>query len=178
MLWFFSLVEYFYAPRPIMSNYETNWPWNYNNIPNLEARKFFTQGEEALERGNHLSALSFFEKAVRMECHPAHCSFMALCIAKERGQHAKAMDICQSALKMEPENPLHYLNLGKVNLLMGNKEEAIRNFRKGLEIEQNPGIINELSQLGIRRSPVIRFLERKNPINKLLGIILDRLGMR
>lgn len=161
-----------------MSNYETNWPWDYNNIPNLEARKLFALGEEALEKGNHLSALSLFEKAVRLECHPVHCSFMAVCIAKERGQHIKAIDICRNALKIEPENSLHYLNLGRVNLLVGNKEEAIRNFRKGLEIERNPCIIDELNQLGIRRPPVIHFLKRENPINKLLGIVLDRFGLR
>jgi tetratricopeptide (TPR) repeat protein len=161
-----------------MSNYEPNWPWNYNNIPNPEARNFFAQGEEALEKGNHLSALSSFEKAVRMECHPVHCSFMAVCIAKERGQHIKAMDICRNALKMEPENSLHYLNLGRINLLMGNKSEAIRNFREGLNIERNLNIINELNQLGTRRPSVIRFLKRENPINKLLGIVLDRMGLR
>ncbi|MFZ3209602.1 MAG: tetratricopeptide repeat protein [Geobacteraceae bacterium] len=161
-----------------MSNYGPNWPWDYNNIPNVEARKLFALGEEALGKGDHLAALSLFEKAVRLECHPAHCSFMAVCIARERGQYTKAIDICRSALKMEPGNSLHYLNLGRVNLLMGNKDEAIRNFREGLNIERSPRIIEELNLLGIRRPPVIHFLKRENPINKLLGIVLRRIGLR
>lgn len=36
----------------------------------------------------------------------------------------------------------------------------------------------ELDKLGLRKPPVIPFLSRGNPINKYLGIILSRMGLR
>jgi hypothetical protein len=78
----------------------------------------------------------------------------------------------------DAQNPIHYLNLGKVYLLAGKKSQAIEVFRKGLAHERHQEIIDELNRLGIRKSPVLPFLKRKNPINRYFGIILHRLGLR
>ena len=128
--------------------------------------------------GDWLSALVSFEKAVQLECRPIHCTFLALCIAKERGLYSKAIAICEEAIAIEPVNPVHFLNLGRIYLLKGEKAEAIRVFRLGLKAERNKRIIEELEKLGIRKPPVISFLSRGNPINKYLGIILGRLSIR
>lgn len=138
----------------------------------------FAIGLEALTRNDTLSALKFFEKAVHMEDKPTYCSYFALCIAKERGQFQLAVTLCEKARAREPQNPVHYLNLGNVYLIAGKKVDAIKTFREGLVHERNQQIIDELDKLGIRKPPVISFLKRRNHVNKFLGILSKKLGLR
>lgn len=143
-----------------------------------EVERLFNKGLEALGHGDTLSALACFEKAIKIENSPVNCSYFAFCIAKERGQFSKAISLCEESIKKEPENPVHYLNLGRVYLIAGKKEDAVKIFREGLSYEANQQIVNELNRLGTRKPPVIPFLNRKNLLNKYLGIILERLGFR
>ena len=144
--------------------------------PNPEA--LFNKGIESLSRNEWTSALACFEKAAGLLDSPLHKSFLALCIARERGQINKAIAICNEAIEADPDNTVLYLNLGKVHLLRGNSEEAISTFREGLKRGANAQIVAELQRFGTRRPPPLKFLERDNPINKYLGIILARLGLR
>jgi len=143
-----------------------------------EPEVFFTKGIKALDRGEWPVALSCFENAARLNDTPTHNSFLALCIARERGQHKKAVTLCTEALEAEPDNSVLYLNLGKVHLLQKERDEAIRIFRQGLGRETNAQIIAELDKLGSRRPPPLSFLKRDNPLNRYLGIILTKLGLR
>jgi predicted Zn-dependent protease len=143
-----------------------------------EAKRLYDKGVEHLSRGKTLPALSCFEHALKKEENPSIWSYYALCIAKERGQIKKAMLLCKNALEQEPDNSVHYLNLGRIYLFTRKKAEAITIFREGLNHETNEQIIEELDNLVIRKPPVIPFLKRANPINKYLGIILKALRLR
>ncbi|MCL4457527.1 MAG: tetratricopeptide repeat protein [Nitrospirae bacterium] len=143
-----------------------------------EAEEFFTKGLNELAAGHGLPALVNFEKALKIDHKPLYLSYIAYCTARERGQIGKAIELCEDAIKLEPENSILYLNLGKIYLHAGDREAAIRAFRAGLKHEMNREIINELIKLQTRKPPVIPFLSRNNPINKYLGIILTRLGLR
>jgi tetratricopeptide (TPR) repeat protein len=143
-----------------------------------EAKRIFTKGLEGLAQGDTLLALGFFEKVRQMENSPVVDSYYAFCIAKERGQVSKAISLCKESIKREPNNSLHYLNLGRIHLLENNKTEAIRIFREGLNFEENLQIVEELKRLEIRKPPIFRFLKRSNPINKYFGIILKKLRLR
>ncbi|MCL4475968.1 MAG: hypothetical protein M1508_07060 [Nitrospirae bacterium] len=147
-------------------------------MPETEAEKFFTSGLKALAQEDTLAALALFEKAVQRDEKPAYCSYLALCIAKERGQFQLAVTLCEKAKAREPQNPVHYLNLGKVYLYAGKTDDAIRTFREGLSREKDQKIIDELNKLGTRKPPVISFLKRSNPANRFLGTILKKLGLR
>ena len=147
-------------------------------MPMTESDELFTQGLEALARGDTLSALAIFERAVQREERPTISSFLALCIAKERGQFQLAVTLCEKAKAREPHNTVHYLNLGRIYLIARKKDDAIRTFREGLGYEQDPKIIDELEKMGTRKPPFISSLKRSNPVNKYLGIILKRLGLR
>jgi tetratricopeptide (TPR) repeat protein len=147
-------------------------------MQDADAEKLFAKGLEALGHGETLPALSFFEKALKIEDSPSIWSYLAFCIAKERGQISKAITLCQEAIKKEPNNSAHYLNLGRIFLFTNNKEDAIKIFREGLNYEVNQGIIYELNRLVIRKPPVIPFLKRNNPINKYLGLMLKLLKLR
>jgi tetratricopeptide (TPR) repeat protein len=138
----------------------------------------FNKGCDALARGEWTTALACFEKAAGSLNIPIHNSFLALCIARERGQTNKAVTLCMETLEADPDNPLLYLNLGKIYLMQGKTEEAIEVFRKGLSQGANEQIIAELGRIGTRRPPPVSFLSRDNPLNKFIGIILSRLGLR
>jgi tetratricopeptide (TPR) repeat protein len=143
-----------------------------------ELEMLFAKGVQALARGEWTTALASFENAARLKSTPLHNSFFALCVARERGQFKKAIALCTEALEAEPDNSVLYLNLGKVYLLQKERDEAIRIFRQGLGREANEQIIAELDRLGVRKPPPLSFLKRDNPLNRYLGIILDKLGLR
>jgi len=143
-----------------------------------EAEKLFTKGVEAIKNGNLVSALVFFEKATQLDNNPTNRSYLAFCIARERGQFKKAISICEEALKEEPENPVHYLNLGRVYILNGQTTEAMRILREGLTHKEDREIIDELVELGMRKPPIFPSLKRQNPLNRYLGLILTKLGLR
>jgi len=138
----------------------------------------FKKGLESLARNEWTAALACFEKAAGLLNIPIHNSFLALCIARERGQTNKAVALCREALEAEPDNSILYLNMGKIYLMQGKTEEAIEILRKGLTQGTNEQIIAELGRIGTRRPPPLSFLSRDNPLNKYLGIILSRLGLR
>ncbi|HEY6873128.1 MAG TPA: tetratricopeptide repeat protein [Geobacteraceae bacterium] len=143
-----------------------------------EAEKEFLRGLKLFREGNSLAALTFFERASVLRGKPSYFSCLGFCIAKERGQVRKGLHLCREALEQEPDNTVHYLNLGRIHLVAGNKQEAIRVFREGLAHGANQEIADLLNEIGTRKQPVIPSLGRNHPVNKYLGIILSRLGLR
>ncbi len=143
-----------------------------------EAEKEFAKGVKALWQGDSLTALVCFEKAAGLAPRPVYSSYFGYCIAKERGQVQKGMQLCSEAIEREPEYAAHYLNLGRIYLVAGNKPEAINVFRKGLAYGPNEEIIGLLDSIGTRNPLIFRSLSRKNPLNKYLGLLLRKIGLR
>jgi tetratricopeptide (TPR) repeat protein len=147
-------------------------------MADAEVEKLYCEGTDALDRGNTLFALACFEKAVQKDDNPLYNSYLAYCIAKERGQFQLSVSLCEKAIALEPDRSAHYLNLGKIYLMTGKINDAVRTFRDGLRNEANKQILAELDRIGTRKPPVISFLKRSNPINKYLGHLLKRIGLR
>jgi Flp pilus assembly protein TadD len=147
-------------------------------MASLEFRQLVEQGAAAAERGNTLDALFHLESAARIGSTPRLASYLGYCLARERGQFQEAADLCLEALKLEPAQAVHYLNLGRVYLAAGKKTVAIRTLRKGLKFGKSRLIIQELKKLGIRKEPVVASLPRNHPVNKHLGLLFKRLGVR
>jgi len=143
-----------------------------------EGIDLIAKGKDALGKGDTLYALAFFEKAAEREDNLSARSYLAFCTAKERGLTSRGISWCEENLRREPENSVHYLNLGRIYLLMKNREAAIRNFREGLKHGSNDEITDELHRLGVRSAPVLSFLKRSNPLNKYLGILLKMLRLK
>lgn len=147
-------------------------------MPDNELNNTIKQGISAMEKGNTLTALIHFENAARRGDSPVVRSYLAVCLAKERRQVQKAVALCTGALQEEPNNPVHYLNLGRIYLLAGQKNKAILTWRRGLRFGRNQYIVNELKHLGMRRPPVLESLGREHPLNRYLGILFKKLGIR
>jgi tetratricopeptide (TPR) repeat protein len=142
------------------------------------ADELFRTGLHLLGEANPLGALSFFERAYAEEKSPVIQSYLGYCIAAERGQITEALKLCRAAIEREPENPEHYLNIGRVYLKAKRKDEAIAELRKGLSFGDNEEIKKLLDILGLRKKPVFPFLPRHNFLNKYGGLILRRLRLR
>lgn len=142
------------------------------------AEKEFLRARRELDEGNVLAALACLERALKISDDPRWHSCFGFCIAKERGHITRGLELCRTALEREPQNSEHYLYLGKVHLLAGNKVDALTILRQGMHIDGSPEIALLLSSIGNRKQPVIASLPRDNPVNKWLGFILNRLGVR
>ncbi len=147
-------------------------------MPSTSFNQLIQQGIAAINQGNTLLALMHFENAARQRNTPVVRSYLAYCLAKERRQLQKAVHMCMSAMQEEPGNSIHPLNLGRIYLVAGHKARAINAFRRGIKLERNQEIIDELKRLGVRHPPPLKALDRDHPLNKYLGILYKRLGIR
>ena len=146
--------------------------------PEVEAAVEFEWAREYLAARQTLAALGHLEKALKLQDNPSWYSYLGYCIAKQRGQINKGIDLCLSSLELEREEPVHYLNLGNIHLVSGNKSEALRVFREGMVRGNHKEIQRRLDEIGMRKSPVFKSLPRNNPVNRYLGILLSKLGLR
>ncbi len=142
------------------------------------AKKEFELGVEALAAEDTLTALAHLERALRLQDHPGWHSYLGYCIARERGQHRQGQELCLSSLAIEPDHPVHFLNLGRVHLISGNKVEALQVLREGMAKGGSPELVSLLERLGMRKASLFPMLARDNFLNKYLGMLLSRLGLR
>ncbi|MCK9418079.1 MAG: hypothetical protein M0R70_01720 [Nitrospirae bacterium] len=81
----------------------------------------------------------------------------------------------ESSFGEEMLYPVFYLNLGRAYVAADKKDDALDTFRKGLKYDNsNRDILNELRILGRRKKALVPFLDRSNPINKYVGLILHK----
>lgn len=149
----------------------------------------------AIDWGDTLNGLIALEGTPSLREIPVVNSYLAYCMAKERGQFREAIRLCEAALKVEPHNPAHHLNLGRVYLLTKQKTKALAAFRKGLSSDavkdgsvaaqsadgrakQQALILAELRGLGIRKRPPFASLPRDHALNRITGKVLARLRLR
>jgi hypothetical protein len=64
---------------------------------------------------------------------------------------------------------------GRSQYLKGAYEDAIASFKKGLKYDSgNSDLKQALQKLGVRKQPPVPFLDRSNPINKYIGMMLHK----
>jgi tetratricopeptide (TPR) repeat protein len=144
----------------------------------LNVEEIFGKGVHALENGHIYLALACFEQAASLDRSPLHCSYLAFCLAKVRSQFSEAVALCREAVKKDPGNAMHYLHLGRIYIMAEQKKRALMVLRRGLRCENRELIFHELALIGDRKRPPIPHLERSHPLNRYLGKILGRLGLR
>ncbi|MFZ3072778.1 MAG: hypothetical protein WA162_06020 [Thermodesulfobacteriota bacterium] len=141
-----------------------------------EAKTHFLDGMKHLRKNSMEDACKEFEKACKLEKeNPRYMSYYGMCAALRWGKIGLGLELCTKAIKKEFFKTEYYINLGKVYMASGNKKGAITVLSKGLRFDtDNEEIHNLLVELGVRKRPVIPFLKRSNPLNKVLGIFMRR----
>ncbi len=147
-------------------------------MPYNQAEEIYEKGLMALSNGHEYLALVCFEYAANLEKAPLYCSYLAFCLAKTRRKYREAIALCGEALETESSNVVHYVNLGRVYVLAGQRQKALETLRQGLQYQRDDEILRELERLGMRRKLIFPFLKRRNPLNKYCGLLLHKLGYR
>ena len=133
-----------------------------------------------LRGGNKKAALdSAREALVNFPSDPFFLSYFGYLTAIVEGKSREGAGMCEEAINILRKSksadtafflPLFYLHLGKVHLMAGRKAPAIKAFQEGLKYyPRNRELLSEIKASGARKTPVVPFLERSNPINKYLG---------
>jgi tetratricopeptide (TPR) repeat protein len=136
-----------------------------------------------LRSGRHKEAYSLLLQAnVRFPEDPFILSYYGCFQALVDKKYRSGVENCKRAIallkKQGPSSeemlyPVFYLNLGRAYIAAGKKKDAIDALKKGMKYEgSNTDLKKELLGLGVRKSPPVAFLDRSNPINKYIGMIL------
>jgi tetratricopeptide (TPR) repeat protein len=136
-----------------------------------------------LQNAKPKDAYSLLQQAtVRFPEDPIILSYYGFLQADLNKKLRIGVDICKRAILLGEERglssekayiPVLYLNLGKALVAADRKKDALDAFRKGLQYDRgNNDLKKEMQVLGVRKQPVVSFLDRSNPINVLLGLLL------
>ena len=113
-------------------------------------------------------ALRYFERVTVLT--PEALSFYGMALAMSKQRLAEAVAYCRQAIEREPVRGEFYYHLGQTYLAFGEKREAVRTFKMGLQAEpRHPRLVTILKKLGVRHRCLVGFLRRDHPVNKYLG---------
>lgn len=108
--------------------------------------------------------------------NPFYLSYAGLLAAMAEHRYGDAEMLCQEAIGVKCNHAQLYLNLAEVYQHSGRKEDAIATLEKGLiSAGRDFRIRRALEKIGVRRSPVVKFLHRSHPVNVVLGRLRHRL---
>jgi len=141
-----------------------------------EARKSLDRGIELLSSGDRLRALSYVEKAHRLNPNAETRSYLGLLTALDRGRIVDGIEMCRLSVEEQPENPEFLFNYGRAMFKADHKREAMEAVRKALLHGGGDEPKKWLEEKGVRRKPFIRFLSRKNFLNKYIGLAIKYLS--
>jgi tetratricopeptide (TPR) repeat protein len=97
-------------------------------------------------------------------------SYLGLGMARFEKRFDDAEKLCQRAIEIEFIEPENYVNLAKVYAMRGRRQLAVETVRKGLQMDGSHQELRDMmAEMGVRKKPVLSFLSRENPINRLLG---------
>ena len=146
--------------------------------PGTDARELRQKGAEALQRELYFLARRCFQQALALDYRPDTASDLAFCLAKCGAEGGSALQLAEEALAKEPESLHCRLNLGRVQVIFNAKKKGLDTLRQGVQLGGGQEFLAELARCGNRRAPPIRSLPRNHFLNKFLGIVLHRMGLR
>jgi Flp pilus assembly protein TadD len=145
-------------------------------MSHAEALKEFKEGLDLLRNNFSRPALIHLRKAAELDnTNPFYLSYLGLTLAMVENNFVEAEDLCDAAVRKNRNQPEFYMNLAEVYRRAGKKEDAIETLTTGLRLtKRDPRLAEALQKMGMRRPPVLPFLDRKNFLNVQLGKIRTR----
>ena len=93
-------------------------------------------------------------------------------VARFQGKVRDGLRLCRHAVKEEFYEADNHYNLARVHMLDNDRKSAVASIERGLRLNpEHPGLLDFKREVGIRRNPVLGFLDRNHPLNVLLGRI-------
>lgn len=103
-------------------------------------------------------------------------SYLGYGIALREQRLEEGLKLCRHSIKIEFYHPENYWNLARALLLANDRRGAVKAVREGLKIDpHHEELLLLQKELGNRRSPVLTFLARDNPVNRFLGALRHKL---
>jgi tetratricopeptide (TPR) repeat protein len=147
--------------------------------------EYFKEANAMLQAGREVDALTTMQEGVNAyPGDPFLLSYYGCLVAVVDRRPTDGVKLCKQALARLRHSlpfgndmfyPVFYLNLGRAYLVADNRKDAIQSLKRGLSIDpKNRDLLDELKKLGVRKKPTVAFLERSHPINRWIGILLNR----
>ena len=151
----------------------------------ISPREFLRAVRSSLRSGKQKEAYGLLLQAtVQHPDDPLILSYFGCFQAIVDKKYRSGVEACKRAILLlkkketfseEVLYPVFYLNLGRAYVAAGKKKDAIDSFKKGLRYDNgNSDLKQELHKLGVRKQPPVPFLDRSNPINRYIGLILHK----
>jgi hypothetical protein len=153
---------------------------NEKSMAEGSAEAAFEQGVLAFRSGDASGAHAAFERAHRREPRdPRFMSWYGLTLVLVERNSNLGVLLCDQALRSAGADPDLLLNQARVHLALNQRERTVKAVQRGLELwPDHPGLLLAREALGWRRRPVLPFLNRNSPLNRLLGRLRHRLARR
>ncbi len=104
-------------------------------------------------------------------------SYLGFGVAYRERRIREGVELCRHACRLSFYEPENFLNLARTCLLAGNRAEAYRAIEKGYALDPDDPALRKLhAKLGVRRRPIVKFLGRRHPINRMLGRVRHGIG--
>jgi hypothetical protein len=133
-------------------------------------------GVRAFRGRDLLAAHHHFERAHRADPRePRAMSWYGVTLVLVERNMTLGTSFCDQALRGAPTDPELLLNLARVQLALNQRVRASKAIARGLQAwPEHPGLRLARDEMGTRRAPVVPFLSRDNPLNRLLGRLRHR----
>jgi hypothetical protein len=121
-----------------------------------------------------------FERAYRRDPRdPVHMSWYGVTLVLVERNSNLGVTLVDEALRAAGPDPVLLLNSARIHLALNQRERAARAVTRGLELyPDDPRLVAARHAMGTRRTPVLPFLSRSNPLNRVLGRIRHRWAER
>lgn len=138
-----------------------------------QAFEMFKEGLTLLRNCYPQQALKYMQRASDLEkTNPYYMSYLGVVLARAERRWGEAERLCDTAVRMKRNQAQLYLNLAEVYMAAGRREDAMEVLRSGLRYARRDVRLNiAMNRLTERRRPVLRFLSRKHPLNRQLGLL-------
>lgn len=143
-----------------------------------EYNKAMAKGVALLKQGHAVDAIFIFEDIIeKVGKNSAAYSLLGLAMAKAKVDFKKAEKLCLEAIKMNPSKAEYYNNLAELYMIARKRNKAVMVLERGVKVCKNKKtLLNQWRVLGMRKSPLLPFLSRSNPVNKYLGLLRTRIS--
>jgi Flp pilus assembly protein TadD len=149
-------------------------------MSSLSAENYFKKGLSAIVEQSFADAALMFRRALELDRQRAkrqpdmrYLSYYGYSLAKGKMSKAStsaAIQACRTAVSRQRQDPVLFLNLGRVYVIAGKVSLAADAFERALALApDDPTIRAELARVDRRSRPVIRILPRNHSVNVWLG---------
>ena len=94
-----------------------------------------------------------------------------------QGKVRDGIRLCEHAIKLQFYEAENHFNMARVQHLAGERMASVNAIERGLKLDpDHEGLLALKREVGVRRPPVLGFLDRKNPVNVFLGRVRQALS--